>query len=65
VPFILEHQPGFSEQMIDNWLSAQLPRLNAYVVAPMVAYQRARHSAIWGRYDDYTPIFKQSEAKLI
>lgn len=64
VPFILENQPDFSAQMIDNWLSAQLPRLNAYCVSPMVAYQRPRHSAIWGRYDDYTPIFKASEGMM-
>jgi hypothetical protein len=64
VPFILENQPGFSEQMLDQWLGLQLPNLNAYCVAPMVAYQRARHSSIWGRFDDYTLIFEASEAKL-
>lgn len=65
VPFILENQPDFSAQMIDNWLSAQLPRLNAYCVAPMVAYQRPHYSSIWGRYDDYTPIFEASEGMLV
>lgn len=64
VPYLLENQPGFSERMFDNWLSSQLPNLNAYVVAPMVAYQRARHSSIWGRFDDYTKIFEASEALL-
>ena len=62
--FILQKQPGFSEQMLDNWLSLQLGALSAFVVAPMVAYQRARRSAIWGRFDDYTPILEASDARL-
>lgn len=64
VPFILENQPDFSSQMIDNWISAQLPRLNAFVVAPMVAYQRPHHSAIWNRFDDYSEIFDRSGERL-
>lgn len=64
VPFILENQPGFSERMFDNFLSDALPNLNAYVIAPMVAYQRPHVSAIWNRYDDYTPIFEQSQERL-
>lgn len=64
IPFLLANQPGLSEMMFDNWMSTQLPNLNAYCVAPMVAYQRARFSAIWNREDDYTPIFQQSEEKL-
>lgn len=65
VPFLLDNQPGFSERMFDNWMSTRLPELNAYVISPMVAYQRPRHSAIWGRYDDYRPIFEASDALLI
>lgn len=64
LPYLLENQPGFSERMFDNWLSTRLPELNAFVVAPMVAYQRARHSSIWGRFDDYTPIFEESDRML-
>jgi hypothetical protein len=64
IPFILENQPGLSDQMIDNWISSQLPELNAYCVAPMVAYQRPRVSAIWQRFDDYTPIFEASDERL-
>lgn len=64
VPYLLENQPGLSEQMFDNYLSDHLPNLNAYVVAPMVAYQRPHVSSIWGRYDDYTDIFVASEEKL-
>jgi hypothetical protein len=64
VPFLLDNQPGFSEQMFDNWLSTRLGELEAFVVAPMVAYQRPRVSAIWGRFDDYTSIFEASDARL-
>lgn len=61
---ILEKQPMFSEKMFDNFLSDLLPELNAFIVAPMVAYQRPRISSIWDRYDDYTPIFEASDARL-
>lgn len=61
---ILEKQPMFSEKMFDNFLSGLLPELNAFVVAPMVAYQRPHASLIWGRFDDYTPIFEASDMKL-
>lgn len=61
---ILEKQPEFSVQMFDQYLSTRLPELNAFCVAPMIAYQRARHSLIWGRFDDYTPIFEASGARL-
>lgn len=61
---ILEKQPGFSEQMFDQYLSSRLHEFNAFVVAPMVAYQRPHVSAIWNRFDDYTPIFEASDARL-
>jgi hypothetical protein len=63
---ILEGQPSFDEQMFDNYLSYRLPELNAFVVAPMVAYQRPRFSSIWqrGQVDDYTEIFELSDARL-
>ena len=61
---ILERQPMFSVQMFDNFLSEMLPELNAYIVAPMVAWQRPRYSSIWQREDDYSPIFEASEARL-
>jgi hypothetical protein len=64
IPFILENQPGFSEQMYDCWLSANLNKLNAYVINPMIAWQRPRHSKIWGHSVDYTEHFKQSQKKL-
>lgn len=61
---ILEGQPSFDQLMFDNHLSQRLPELNAFCVAPMVAWQRPRFSSIWGRHDDYSEIFAQSEARL-
>lgn len=61
---ILDGQPDINEQMVDNYLSGLLPNLNAFVVAPMVAYQRPHYSAIWQRHDDYTEIFEQSDGRL-
>ena len=61
---ILAKQKMFSEQMYDQGLSELLPGLQAYIVAPMVAYQRPRFSSIWNREDDYTPIFEASDARL-
>lgn len=61
---VLAKQPGFSEKMFDNALSDLLPTLNVFVIAPMIAYQRPHISLIWNRFDDYTPIFEQSEAML-
>jgi len=64
IEFILENQPGFSEQMYDSWLSGNLSRLNAYVINPMVAWQRPRHSKIWGHEVDYNEHFIKSQKLL-
>lgn len=64
VPYLLENQPGYCERMFDNWLSEQLKSLQAFIIAPMVAYQRPHVSTIWQRFDDYTPIFEASDALL-
>jgi hypothetical protein len=61
---IIAKQPSYSAQMFDQYLSSRLPEFNAYCIAPMVAYQRPRHSSIWDRYDDYTPIFEESDRRL-
>ena len=61
---VLEGQPSFDALMFDNWLSTRLPELNAFCVAPMVAWQRPRYSQIWKREDDYSEIFRMSEARL-
>lgn len=64
VNFILENQPGFSEAMFDNWLSANLSRFNSYIVAPMAAYQRPGHSLIWNSTTNYETIFTGSDIIL-
>lgn len=61
---ILEGQPPFDTAMFDNYLSTRLPELNAFIVAPMVAYQRPRFSSIWQRFDNYDPIFEASQERL-
>ena len=61
---ILAKQPEFSIQMFDQYLSDRLAEFQAYIVAPMAAYQRPRFSSIWNRFDDYTGIFQESDAKL-
>lgn len=64
VPYLLENQPDFSTEMFDHFLGKNLGALNAFVVAPMVAYQRQHVSAIWGTAEDYTPIFEASDKRL-
>ena len=61
---LLAKQPEFSVQMFDQYLSSRLHELQSFCVAPMVAYQRPRVSSIWDRWDDYTPIFEASDARL-
>lgn len=62
---ILTRQPPFSEMMFDQYLSGRLAEFNAFIVAPMAAWQRPRFSSIWQREDDYGPIFEASDARLI
>jgi len=66
VEWLLEHQPGLNVQMFDQYLGEVLPQLNAFVVAPMIAYQRPRVSSIWqkGAIDDYTEIFMESDRRM-
>lgn len=63
---ILERQPMFSVRMYDQYLSDRLPEFNAFIVAPMIAYQRPRLSSIWlkNEIDDYTTIFEASDKML-
>lgn len=64
ISFILENQPGLSEAMFDNWLSANLARFNSYIVSPMAAYQRPGHSLIWNSTTNYETIFTGSDIIL-
>jgi hypothetical protein len=63
---LLEKQPALHVQMWDQYVSEQLPQLNAYCIAPMVAWQRPRKSSIWLKEEteDYGPIFEASEGLL-
>lgn len=65
VPFLLDNQPPAGAEMFDNALSRWLPDLQAFVVAPMVAYQRFHKSSIWETLEDYTPHFLNSDLRLI
>lgn len=65
IPFLLDNQPDANAEMFDNALSRWLPDLQAFVVAPMVAYQRFHKSSIWGTEEDYHPHFVNSDARLI
>jgi len=64
VPFLIENQPDSSERMYDNWLSDQLPNLKAYIVTPMVAWQRPHFSKIWQQEVNYDQIFQQSQERI-
>ena len=45
--------------MYDNFLSEyMLPKLNAFLVNPMVAWQRPGKSDLWGQQTDYTGAFE-------
>jgi hypothetical protein len=48
------YQPEKEWQMYDDWLDKQLPEMNAYVLNPMIAYQRPGNSDLWGTFTDYT-----------
>lgn len=65
IPFLLDNQPPVGAEMFDNALSRWLPDLQAFVVAPMVAYQRFHKSSIWGTTEDYEPHFVNSDLRLI
>jgi len=62
--FIIDNQPDPSAQMVDNWLSDNLHRFNAFCITPMVAFQRPEKSYIWNQVVDYGPIFKESDLLL-
>lgn len=47
--------------MYDAWLSEEiLPQVKAYLVNPMVAFQRPGKSDLWGIETDYRPAFIES-----
>lgn len=64
VEVILRDYPNESERMYDNYLGEMLKDLNAFIVAPMVAWQSAGHSDIWGHQINYNREFRDSQKLL-
>lgn len=51
--------------IFDEWLRTNvLPMGRSYVMKPMIAYQRPRHSEIWSCHADYTGCHKQGNKYL-
>lgn len=52
-------------QIFDEWLRLNvLNQGRSYLLNPMIAYQRPRHSEIWNRASDYTGAHKQGNEWL-
>ena len=72
VKFILENFKFVTDeyktegcQIFDEWLRVNvLPLGNSYLMKPMIAYQRPRHSAIWNVETDYVGAHKQGNEWL-
>jgi GR25 family glycosyltransferase involved in LPS biosynthesis len=57
---IVRHYPVTTFEMYDNWISGNLlEHYNAYLVNPMVAWQRPGKSDLWGTDTDYTGAFAE------
>jgi GR25 family glycosyltransferase involved in LPS biosynthesis len=55
---IVAEYPVHTFEMYDNWLNSEiLPTFNAYLVNPMVCWQRPGKSDLWGQETDYTGAF--------
>ena len=55
---IVAEYPVHSFEMYDNWLNSEiLPTSNAYLINPMVCWQRPGKSDLWGQETDYTGAF--------
>lgn len=61
---LLQHFPNENETMYDTYLGAMLRNFKAYIVAPMVAYQRPDFSEIWNSDVNYYPIFNEVNKRL-
>lgn len=52
--------------MFDEWIRQNIcPRGTAYIMKPMMAWQRPSQSDLWDHYADYVNIFELSANKLI
>lgn len=61
---LLQHFPNENETMYDTYLGAMLRSMRAYMVNPMVAFQRPEFSEIWGNEVNYTILFLESNKKM-
>lgn len=62
--YIIDNYNPELGQMYDDWLSGQLDHLNAFVLAPMIAYQRPGKSDLWGCETDYTSTINEGNLLL-
>lgn len=62
---ILSEKPPVKDSMFDGWLSDRLISYQAFCVVPMVAFQRAGKSLIWGNNVNYDPVFIESNSILL
>lgn len=64
--FIRMDYDAEKDGMFDAYLCNKiLHRFSAYVVSPMVAWQRPRFSELWNRDVDYDECYSQSQARLL
>ena len=55
---IVAQYPVHTYEMFDNWLNSEiLPVCKAYLINPMVCWQRPGKSDLWGQETDYTGAF--------
>lgn len=63
--YIITHYNADKDGMFDDWLSRNvLTRFPAYVVNPMICWQRPGKSDLWGNMTDYTPCFIGGNEKM-
>lgn len=72
VEYILNHFPFYTDdyktegcEIFDDWLRRHvLSDGNSYLINPMIAWQRPRHSDIWNRHADYSGAHLQGNEYL-
>lgn len=61
---LLQYFPNENEVMYDTYLGSMLRNFKAYMVYPMVAFQRPDYSEIWSSDVNYTGIFIESNKRM-
>lgn len=63
--YIIDHYHPDEDGMFDDWISRNvLPKFNAFIVSPMICWQRKGFSDLWGRQTDYEPCFQDGNTKM-